>query len=157
MLLILILFNQCNQSESNYFKSNFNICYITDTNICSRHTYLFKDWCNKLGTYSETNWTSKMQFFSKIVMWLGCPTTSFELNYYRGDSLIHSLLTTVFFQGLTRNSLDYVLNLLSVTNTSTTTLNMSNTVISILITQPAITCSKLTIETLEQGVKYVQS
>ena len=25
------------------------------------------------------------------------------------------------------------------------------------ITQPAITCSKLTIETLEQGVKYVQS
>ena len=26
-----------------------------------------------------------------------------------------------------------------------------------LITQPAITCSKLTIETLEQGVEYVQS
>ena len=26
-----------------------------------------------------------------------------------------------------------------------------------LTTQPAITCSKLTIETLEQGVKYVQS
>ena len=26
-----------------------------------------------------------------------------------------------------------------------------------LNTQPAITCSKLTIETLEQGVKYVQS
>ena len=26
-----------------------------------------------------------------------------------------------------------------------------------LETQPAITCSKLTIETLEQGVKYVQS
>ena len=25
------------------------------------------------------------------------------------------------------------------------------------ITQPAVTCSKLTIETLEQGVKYVQS
>ena len=25
------------------------------------------------------------------------------------------------------------------------------------VTQPAITCSKLTIETLEQGVKYVQS
>ena len=25
------------------------------------------------------------------------------------------------------------------------------------ITQPAITCSKLTIETLDQGVKYVQS
>ena len=25
------------------------------------------------------------------------------------------------------------------------------------ITQPAIACSKLTIETLEQGVKYVQS
>ena len=24
-------------------------------------------------------------------------------------------------------------------------------------TQPAITCSKITIETLEQGVKYVQS
>ena len=24
-------------------------------------------------------------------------------------------------------------------------------------TQPAITCSKLTIETLEQGIKYVQS
>ena len=27
----------------------------------------------------------------------------------------------------------------------------------ILITQPAITCSQLTIEKLEQGVKYVQS
>ena len=27
----------------------------------------------------------------------------------------------------------------------------------ITYTQPAITCSKLTIETLEQGVKYVQS
>ena len=26
-----------------------------------------------------------------------------------------------------------------------------------LLTQPAIACSKLTIETLEQGVKYVQS
>ena len=26
-----------------------------------------------------------------------------------------------------------------------------------ILTQPAITCSKLTIETLEQGVKYVQS
>ena len=25
------------------------------------------------------------------------------------------------------------------------------------VTQPAITCSKLTTETLEQGVKYVQS
>ena len=25
------------------------------------------------------------------------------------------------------------------------------------VPQPAITCSKLTIETLEQGVKYVQS
>ena len=25
------------------------------------------------------------------------------------------------------------------------------------VTQPAIACSKLTIETLEQGVKYVQS
>ena len=29
--------------------------------------------------------------------------------------------------------------------------------ISMTLTQPAITCSKLTIETLEQGVKYVQS
>ena len=26
----------------------------------------------------------------------------------------------------------------------------------VVITQPAITCSKLTIETLEQGVKYIQ-
>ena len=26
-----------------------------------------------------------------------------------------------------------------------------------IISQPAVTCSKLTIETLEQGVKYVQS
>ena len=29
--------------------------------------------------------------------------------------------------------------------------------ISLMINQPAFTCSKLTIETLEQGVKYVQS
>ena len=28
---------------------------------------------------------------------------------------------------------------------------------AMIYTQPAITCSKLTIETLEQGVKYVQS
>ena len=28
--------------------------------------------------------------------------------------------------------------------------------VQIIATQPAITCSKLTIETLEQGVKYVQ-
>ena len=27
----------------------------------------------------------------------------------------------------------------------------------VVYSQPAITCSKLTIETLEQGVKYVQS
>ena len=27
----------------------------------------------------------------------------------------------------------------------------------LVVTQPAITCSKLTIETVEQGVKYVQS
>ena len=26
-----------------------------------------------------------------------------------------------------------------------------------LVAQPAITCSKLTIETVEQGIKYVQS
>ena len=30
-------------------------------------------------------------------------------------------------------------------------------VVVTLIAHPAITCSKLTIETLEQGVKYVQS
>ena len=30
-------------------------------------------------------------------------------------------------------------------------------VINSFLTQPAITCSKLTIETLEQGVKNVQS
>ena len=30
-------------------------------------------------------------------------------------------------------------------------------IINLIDTQPAITCSKLTIETLEQGVKYVQS
>ena len=30
-------------------------------------------------------------------------------------------------------------------------------VLKLGFTQPAITCSKLTIETLEQGVKYVQS
>ena len=41
---------------------------------------------------------------------------------------------------------------------------ISNVLMSLLhldiikeFTQPAITCSKLTIETLEQGVKYVQS
>ena len=28
---------------------------------------------------------------------------------------------------------------------------------TLIETQPAITCSKLTIETIEQGVKYVQS
>ena len=31
------------------------------------------------------------------------------------------------------------------------------TYIHISVKQPAITCSKLTIETLEQGVKYVRS
>ena len=32
-----------------------------------------------------------------------------------------------------------------------------NNAIKWIISQPAITCSKLTTETLEQGVKYVQS
>ena len=38
-------------------------------------------------------------------------------------------------------------------------LSIRNNYISLIIihSQPAITCSKLTIETLEQGVKYVQS
>ena len=30
-------------------------------------------------------------------------------------------------------------------------------VYDVIVTQPAITCSKLRIETLNQGVKYVQS
>ena len=36
-------------------------------------------------------------------------------------------------------------------------LNTLANMFDIILTQPAITCSKLTIETLEQGVKYVQS
>ena len=35
--------------------------------------------------------------------------------------------------------------------------NSSYIDLCILFTQPAFTCSKLTIETLEQGMKYVQS
>ena len=35
--------------------------------------------------------------------------------------------------------------------------NLFSRVSIFLTSQPAITCSKLTIETLEQGVKYVQS
>ena len=34
---------------------------------------------------------------------------------------------------------------------------MNNMHKNFMHTQPAFTCSKLTIETLEQGVKYVQS
>ena len=37
------------------------------------------------------------------------------------------------------------------------TINKSKNTIKQGPTQPAIACSKLTIETLEQGVKYVQS
>ena len=53
-----------------------------------------------------------------------------------------------------------------VTNTNQIRNNLNNTdYVTIIrsrgfeqtISQPAITCSKLTIETLEQGVKYVQS
>ena len=36
-------------------------------------------------------------------------------------------------------------------------LNTTTSKLRYKLTQPAITCSKLTIETLEQGVKYVQS
>ena len=36
-------------------------------------------------------------------------------------------------------------------------LDLSYKVLDIKVTQPAFTCSKLTIKTLEQGVKYVQS
>ena len=36
-------------------------------------------------------------------------------------------------------------------------LNTLAKMFDIILTQPAITCSKLTIETLEQGLKYVQS
>ena len=34
---------------------------------------------------------------------------------------------------------------------------MTDNLLNYNVTQPAFTCSKLTIETLEQGVKYVQS
>ena len=46
----------------------------------------------------------------------------------------------------------YVINFLSKTTISLNDCNSTK-----VHTQPAITCSKLTIETLEQGVKYVQS
>ena len=36
-------------------------------------------------------------------------------------------------------------------------LSMENSIPKFEWSQPAFTCSKLTIETLEQGVKYVQS
>ena len=36
-------------------------------------------------------------------------------------------------------------------------LNLHNCTFKVISSQPAITCSKLTIEALEQGVKYVQS
>ena len=34
---------------------------------------------------------------------------------------------------------------------------MAISILFFVVSQPAFTCSKLTIETLEQGVKYVQS
>ena len=37
------------------------------------------------------------------------------------------------------------------------TIQNGNRLLNIDLSQPAIACSKLTIETLEQGVKYVQS
>ena len=40
---------------------------------------------------------------------------------------------------------------------SKTTISLNDCNSTKVHTQPAITCSKLTIETLEQGVKYVQS
>ena len=46
----------------------------------------------------------------------------------------------------------YVINFLSKTTISLNDCNSTK-----VHTQPARTCSKLTIETLEQGVKYVQS
>ena len=46
----------------------------------------------------------------------------------------------------------YVINFLSKTTISLNDCNSTK-----VHTQSAITCSKLTIETLEQGVKYVQS
>ena len=46
----------------------------------------------------------------------------------------------------------YVINFLSKTTISLNDCNSTK-----VHTQPTITCSKLTIETLEQGVKYVQS
>ena len=46
----------------------------------------------------------------------------------------------------------YVINFLRKTTISLNDCNSTK-----VHTQPAITCSKLTIETLEQGVKYVQS
>ena len=36
-------------------------------------------------------------------------------------------------------------------------LDLANKLIPLLLSQPAFTCSKLTIETLQQGVKNVQS
>ena len=45
----------------------------------------------------------------------------------------------------------------NILKTDTFTCSNDQTTYKINHTQPAFTCSKLTIETLEQGVKYVQS
>ena len=43
-------------------------------------------------------------------------------------------------------------------NKANIVLSSTNQIVGILyVIQPAITCSKLTIETVEQGVKYVQN
>ena len=42
-------------------------------------------------------------------------------------------------------------------NLESTALRLTLKILNFEFTQPAITCSKLTIETLEQGVKYAQS
>ena len=59
----------------------------------------------------------------------------------------YCLLTWIFFKHHVCKIHDYLINM---------TKGIDGSVMQVF-TQPAFTCSKLTIETLEQGVKYVQS
>ena len=106
---------------------------------------------NTTEAYSEPSRTSKMELFAKIV-------NSFQrLTIFAKSAIFDIRLRSEYASevGL-RSRIPGKKTGSRIMNTTMISLCWSKLQIKVS-TQPAFTCSKLTIETLEQGVKYVQS
>ena len=74
------------------------------------------------------------------------------VNHKDTSNIIHTVHIKFTLHTYTKRFLEFL-----ITHRDFRTTGMNTFSQIIIVTQPAITCSKLTIETLEQGLKYVQS